>query len=376
MISHEKKISVPLANPAADLKPIRREIDQAITKILDNGAYILGPAVAAFEEEMVGHLGVAAAIGVGSGTDALVLALLGVGVGVGDEVITVSHTAGATVAAIRMIGAIPVLVDIEPDTYCIDPTLLEAARGPRLKAVVAVHLYGHPADMQSIMQFGARHGIAIIEDCAQSQEAMIDGRRVGSMGDVGCFSFYPTKNLGAIGDGGMVIARDRAIGDRVRQLRTYGWSQPQFATMANGRCSRLDSIQAAILAVKLRYLVDQVERRRAIAQRYNEAFADLPLTLPLEKPGFRHARHLYVIRSDEREDLMAHLDRSGVAHGLHYPYPVHAQPGLAAGARIPAELHVTNSIIPKILTLPLFPGMSDQQVTHVIASVQSFFGRS
>jgi dTDP-4-amino-4,6-dideoxygalactose transaminase len=367
---------VPFADPGADIAPIREEILAAVAQGLDGGEYILGHFVTNFERELASRLGVAAALGVASGTDALALALQALDVKAGDEVITVSHTAGATVAAIRMIGAIPVLVDIEPQTYCLDPAQLERAIGPRTKAIIAVHLYGHPADMGRIAEFGRRHAIPVVEDCAQAQEATFHDQPVGSIGAVGCFSFYPTKILGAIGDAGAVTTQNSAIAERVRLLRTYGWSEPQFATMPGGRSSRLDALQAAILSLRLRHVADQVERRRAIAFEYGKGLADLPLRLPLESTGCRHVYHLYVIRSDQRDKIKAHLERQGVSTGLHYPYPVHTQPGLAEGARIPAPLTITETVAREVLTLPLFPSLSEDQQARVITGLRSYFGKA
>lgn len=365
--------AIPFANPAGDLKPFRREIIAAIEEVIDRGQYVLSEAVGAFERRMAQRLGVAGTVGVGSGTDALVLGLLAVGVEPGQEVITVSHTAGPTVAAVHMAGAVPVLVDIEADTYCLDPLRLESAIGPRTKAILPVHLYGHPAALDAICAIAARHGLAVVEDCAQAHDATIGGRAVGAIGDVGCFSFYPTKNLGAIGDGGLVSARDPRLVERLRRLRTYGWSKPQFSEIANGRCSRLDELQAAILSVKLAHLTQQTERRRGLASRYNEAFAGLPLVCPVERPGCRRVFHLYVIRCAAREALAAHLGAAGITTGRHYPYPVHRQPGLAAGARIGGPLATTERISGEILTLPLYPSLSDAQQERVIAAVHSFF---
>ncbi len=367
---------IPWADPGSDIAPIREEILAAVAQVLDRGEYILGPLVTNFEQELASRLGVTAAVGVASGTDALALALQALDVRERDEVITVSHTAGATAAAIRMIGAIPVLVDIEPQTYCLDPAQLERAVGPRTKAIVAVHLYGHAADMGRIAEFGRRHAIPVVEDCAQAQEATFQGQPVGSIGAAGCFSFYPTKILGAIGDAGAVTTKDPAIAERVRSLRTYGWSEPQFAKLPGGRSSRLDVMQAAILSLRLRHVAGEVERRRAIAFKYNAALADLPLRLPLENAGCRHVYHLYVIRSDERDNIRAHLDRDGIGTGLHYPYPVHAQPGLAEGARIPAPLTVTETVAREVLTLPLFPSLSEGQQARVITSLRSYFGKA
>jgi dTDP-4-amino-4,6-dideoxygalactose transaminase len=366
---------VPVADPRSDIWPIREEILAAVANVVDRGEYILGSLVTNFEQEFASHLGVAAAVGVASGTDALVLALQALDVGERDEVITVSHTAGATVAAIHMTGATPVLVDIEPETYCLDPEKLECAVGPRTKAIVAVHLYGHPADMGQIVEFGRRHEIAVVEDCAQAQEATFHGQRAGSIGAAGCFSFYPTKILGAIGDAGAVATQDSAIAKRLRLLRTYGWTEPQFAMLPGGRSSRLDALQAAILSLRLRLVEDQVELRRAIAFEYDKALADLPLRLPLEKVGCRHVYHLYVIRTDQRDRIRAHLDRDGIDTGLHYPHPVHAQPGLAEGARIPAPLTVTETAAREIVTLPLFSSLSQDQQARVIGSLRSYFGK-
>ena len=364
---------IPFADPRADLTHLRAEIVAAITRVVDSGHYVLGSEVKLIEENLAKRIGVAGAIGVGSGTDAIVLALLAVGVGPGDEVITVSHTAGATVAAIRMIGAVPVLVDVVPATYCLDPGKLEAAASMRTKAILPVHLYGHPADLGAICAFGRSHGVPVVEDCAQAQEAIIDGRPVGSIGEAGCFSFYPTKTLGAIGDGGLVSASSRETYERVLHLRTYGWVTPQFSDFAGGRCSRLDELQAAILNVKLAQLSQDVEKRRAIAKRYDEAFVGLPIVRPTELPGYRHVYHLYVIRAKKRDALAQHLDAAGISTGMHYQYPVHVQPGLMAGARVAGSLAVTETIVEEILSLPIYPSLSVERQDRVIAAVRSFF---
>ena len=341
--------------------------------VVERGSFILGPEVARFEEAMAARLGLPGAVGVASGTDALVLALVALGIGPGHEVITVSHTAGPTVAAIHMVGAIPVLVEVEADTFCLDPASLEAAVGPLTKAIIAVHLYGHPAAIDDILRFACQRGIAVIEDCAQAQEAAVNGRTVGSLGHAACFSFYPTKNLGAIGDGGLVATRDPALIKQLRRLRTYGWSTPQYSELPNGRGSRLDELQAAVLSVKLSFLDEAIARRRAIARLYDQALAKLPLARPTERSGFRHAYHLYVIRCRERDALAQHLRECGIMTARHYPHPVHMQPGLAAGARIPAPLTVTEQIAREILSLPLYPSMPPAHQTRVVDGVCSFF---
>jgi dTDP-4-amino-4,6-dideoxygalactose transaminase len=369
--SDEALVPVPFAFPGGEVQALRDEILAALTRVVDGNAYILGPEVAAFERALATEVQVGDVIGVASGTDALALALLALGVESGDEVITVSHTAGPTVAAIRMIGAIPVLVDVLEDIYCLDPDGLKAALSGKTRAILAVHLYGHPADIEAIR--AAAPGIPVVEDCAQAQGALLGSKPVGSLADVACFSFYPTKNLGALGDGGAVASNDAEIAARVRKLRTYGWTRPQYAELPHGRCSRLDAMQAALLSVKLRLLPTYVARRRAIAARYRAGLSALPLVLPMEKPGTTHAYHLYVLRSKRRDALEHQLDKQAIGVGRHYPEPVHRQPALASGARIPGPLTVTERIRGEILSLPMFATMSDEQVDRVISAVRAFF---
>jgi dTDP-4-amino-4,6-dideoxygalactose transaminase len=369
------KQRIPLADPHSDLLSHRERVLAAVAAVIDSGSYILGSEVAAFENELAARLGTPGVVGVGSGTDALVVGLSAAGVGPGDEVITVSHTAGATVAAIRMIGAVPVLVDIDEETYCMDASVLDAAVSSRTKAILPVHLYGHPADLDTIGTVARRRGLSVIEDCAQAQEASIDGRSVGTIGEFGCFSFYPTKTLGALGDGGMVTSHNRDSVGRARMLRTYGWSKPQFSEIPGGICTRLDEVQAAILRVKLAHLTQDIERRRQIARFYNEALSDLPLVLQVEQPGCRHVYHLYVVRFDQRQELSDHLERDGISTGIHYRYPVHLQPGLAAGARVVGSLRKTETVVREILSLPIYPSLSIASQERVITSVRAFFGR-
>lgn len=364
---------VPVADPGGKSCKLRAEILAAVMRVVDSGSYILGPEAAAFAKGLAANIGVAEAVGVASGTDALVLAMLGLGVDPGDEVITVSHTAGPTVAAIRMIGAIPVLVDVEECSYCIDPAKVERAIGPRTRAVIAVHLYGHPANMAAISSIATHHKISAIEDCAQAQGATIGERQVGSFGEIACFSFYPTKNLAAMGDAGAVVTGNAALVDRVRKLRTYGWSKAQYAALENGRCSRLDEIQAAILSLKLKYLSSNIERRRKAAERYCANLAGLPLVLPSERTGYRHSYNLFVIRAEARDALEAHLRASGIGTGRHYPWPVHLQPGLASLAKVPESLTVTEKIVEEILSLPMFSTISEAQIDRVIEAVWKFY---
>jgi dTDP-4-amino-4,6-dideoxygalactose transaminase len=362
---------IPMADPRADNVALRREILDAIGALIDSGQYILGDEVRRFEQEIAAQVGVEAAVGVGSGTDALVLAMLAAGVGPGDEVIVPSHTAGPSIAAINVVGAVPVFADISRDTYCIDPEKVTACIGPRSKAILAVHLYGHPADLTALRDIARSNGMKLIEDCAQAHGSVYLDRPVGSWGDFGCFSFYPTKNLGALGDGGAITTNEERAA-LVRKLRTYGWSVPQFSEIAGGRCSRLDELQAAILRVKLAEFDKAIAARRRIAQIYMNELKGLPLALPLEQAGSSHTYHLFVVQSQQRDALRAFLQQHGIATGIHYPYPGHVQPGLAANARIPMPLEVTEAVAPLILSLPLFPQMTDAQIERVVSAVRDF----
>ena len=364
---------VPLADPKAENARLREALLTAVTGVLDGGSYILGAEVSAFESEMAATLGVAGTVGVASGTDALVLALLALNVGDGDEVILPSHTAGPTCAAVAMVGAVPVLVDVDPATSVVTADLVRAAITPRTKAVIAVHLYGYPADLKALHAVTKAAGIALIEDCAQSQGARIDGVPAGSVGELSCFSFYPTKNLGALGDGGAVAVRDQTLLARVKALRTYGWSKPQFAELARGRCSRLDEIQAAMLRIKLRILDETNARRRAVADRYRLRLAGLPLTLPPTRKGVDHAYHLFVVRTPRRAALADFLRARGIGTGLHYPYAVHQQPAFQAVAQVPFPLTETERLVPEILSLPLFPDMALEDADRVADAVREFF---
>lgn len=359
--------------PRAAYRALRAEIDAAMREVLDGPGYILGEPVERFERAFAAFCGAGQGIGVNNGTDALHLALRALGVGPGHEVITVSHTAVATVAAVRMAGATPVLADVDPRSRTISPQAAEALVSPRTKAVIAVHLYGHPADLDSLQALCARHGLHLIEDCAQAHAAAWKGRRVGGFGKAAAFSFYPTKNLGAIGDGGMVLTSDAQLADRLRLLRQYGWRTPQRSEI-EGWNSRLDTLQAAILSVKLRHLEAATQRRRAIARLYGERLGATPLALPSEAEGCLHAYHLYAVEARdeaERDALRAHLIGQGIHAGIHYPHPVHEQPayqGIAAG-----PLPVSERLARTVLSLPLYPEMTDADAERVAAAVRGFF---
>ena len=333
---------------------------------------MLGEEVSLFEREFAAYVGVEHGVAVGSGTEALHLALAAAGVGPGDEVVTVAHTAVATVAAIELVGATPVLVDIEREFYTLDPSLLEQAVTPRTKAVIPVHLYGQPADLTPILRIARRHGLRVIEDCAQAHGAAYDGRRVGSCGDMGCFSFYPTKNLGAIGDGGLVVTGDAQLAGRVRSLREYGWSE-RYVSSISGWNSRLDEIQAAILRVKLRYLDEDNQRRMRLAAAYDEGLAGAGVATPRRRENVDHVYHLYVVRAAERDRLQAQLKAVGIGTLVHYPLPIHLQPAYAGRLQGREHLPETECAAREVLSLPMYPELTlddVRQVARAGASIQ------
>jgi dTDP-4-amino-4,6-dideoxygalactose transaminase len=363
---------IPQNSPIANLLAHKIEIESALARVLASGWYILGEEVAAFEREFAKSVGAGHAIGVANGTDALQLALRGLGVGAGDSVVTVPHTAVATVAAIELAGATPVLVDIDPATFTMDAARLGRAMGPNVKAIIPVHLYGQPADLAAILPIAERHGAAIIEDCAQAHGATLDGRAMGTWGRAGAFSFYPTKNLGALGDGGAVVTSDVALAARIRSLREYGW-RDRYVSSEAGLNSRLDEMQAAILRVKLRYLNAENARRREIASWYNESLARLPLKLPAIARGAAHVFHQYVVRTGRRDALREHLKRSGVGALIHYPVPVHLQPAYRDRVMRVGSLDASEAAAREVLSLPMFPELPRADVDRVCAAVRSFF---
>lgn len=367
---------IPQADPLAGYLAAKAEIDAAIAGVLASGRYILGEAVAGFERGFAGYCGVAEAVGVSSGTDAIALALRALGIGSGDGVVTVAHTAVATVAAIEMTGATPVLVDIDPATYTLDPAALAgvlAAPPLPIRAILPVHLYGHPADMSAICALAAAHGAAVIEDASQAHGAAIAGRRVGGFGALAAFSLYPTKNLGALGDAGVITTQDAALAERLRALRQYGWTR-RDDSLAPGVNARLDEIQAAVLSVKLARLEADNRARRRMAEAYDDAFADLPLGLPAAIGDVVHARHQYVLRTPERDRLRAHLAAADVGSAVHYPIPVHRQAGYAGRLPIgPTGLAASEAAAREVLSLPIFPQMTDAQQGRVVAAVRAAF---
>ena len=363
--------TIPFLDLAVAYRRLQPEIDAALGRVAAGGRYILGDEVAAFEGEFAAYLGRDHAVGVASGTDAVMLALRACGVGPEDEVITVSHTAVATVAAIELSGATPRLVDIDPATFTMDPAALAAAITPRTKAVVVVHLYGRPADMDAILPIARAHGLAVIEDCAQAHGARYRGRMVGTLGDAAAFSFYPTKNLAALGDGGAVVTDRPEVAERLRQLRQYGWRERYISETA-GTNSRLDELQAAVLRVRLRHLDEENDARRRLAAAYDQALAGLPVTTPSARAGDHHVYHLYVIRSERRDALQAYLGRRGIGTAVHYPVPVHLQPAYTRLGYGPGSLPATEAAAHEILSLPLYPDLLPAAVDTVARAISGF----
>ncbi|MEN6428675.1 MAG: DegT/DnrJ/EryC1/StrS family aminotransferase [Phycisphaerales bacterium] len=346
---------------------IADEIREAIERVLRRGWFILGEESEGFEAEFAQYIGAKFAVGLNSGSDAILLALRALGIGDGDEVITPSHTFISTVDGIVRNGAKPVFVDIDPRTFCLDATRIEERITERTKAIMPVHLYGQPADMESIMAIAERHRLFVVEDSCQAHGALYKGRKVGGIGHVGCFSFYPTKNLGACGDGGMVTTNDEEIAKRLRLLRNYG--QPRkYHHVLVGINSRLDEMQAAILRVKLRYLDEWNERRRKSASLYDELLSDAGVGTPVELPHVRHVYHLYVIRAKDRDALERRLSQNGVQSQIHYPIPVHRQEAytrIASGVELPA----TDQACGEILSLPMHPWLNPEDVRRVAAII-------
>jgi dTDP-4-amino-4,6-dideoxygalactose transaminase len=379
----EKRVAViPSANPKAGYLALKSEIDASVQRVLESGWYILGTEVREFEKEFASYIGVPHAVGVASGTDALELALRGLEIGSGDLVFTVSHTAVATVSAIARCGATPVLIDIDPQTFTISPDKLEqTARefsqrpsfAKRLKAVIPVHLYGHPADLPAIQDIAQKYGMAVIEDCAQAHGAKLQNRMVGSWGDIGAFSFYPTKNLGGLGDGGMVVCQDREVVERIRVLREYGW-QERYLSSFPGINSRLDELQAAVLRVKLPALEQNNARRRAIAHSFDAALANTKIQPPAESgPGIHHVYHLYVVNCKERDQLRQFLRDNGIGTAIHYPYPIHAQPAYYKQVLTgEGGLENTDQICKRILSLPIYPELKDREIAKIIRMLKKW----
>lgn len=361
---------IRFVNLDAMYEDLQDEINVAIHNVLARSSFVLGAEVKAFEEEFAAYCETKHCIGVGSGLDALVLSMKALGIGPGDEVITASNTFIATAFAISQTGATPVLVEYEPSTFCLDPRRLSAAISSRTKAILPVHLYGHPADMDAIQVIADEHGLIVIEDAAQAHGARYRGRRCGSLGRAAAFSFYPSKNLGAMGDAGAIVTNDDEAADWLRAARNYG-STVKYKHEIHGVNSRLDAIQAAVLRVKLRYLDEWNATRRYLAGRYVDMLGSTGIELPQAVGDVEHVHHLFVIRCGNRDELAQHLDQQGIENGVHYPLPIHEQPAFERGCLIPESLAQTTLACDEILSLPMCPYLTDEQVSVVAQAVIS-----
>jgi dTDP-4-amino-4,6-dideoxygalactose transaminase len=355
---------ITFSNLAAEHSAIRNELDTAISRVVDSGEYVLGSPVTEFENSFANYCGVHHAVGVSSGTSALHLALIAAGVQSGDEVITVSMTFTATVAAVVYTGAIPVMVDVDPTSWTMDPSLVENAITPRTKAIVPVHLHGLMVDMKAIKSIADTHGLKVVEDAAQAHGAQRDGRNVGALGDAAAFSFYPGKNLGALGEGGAVITNSPEIADSVRLLRNWGAKEKNNPDRI-GFNYRMDAIQGAVLGVKLAHLEKWLERRRQVARLYDSALGALDLGTPTEAPGSRHTYHVYAVRVAQRDKRISAFDAQSIQYGIHYPVPVHLQLPYRGWGRGEGSLPVTERLAKEFLSLPIHSGLSQRDVELV-----------
>lgn len=364
--------SVPYLDLQAQLRPLRAELEAAIGRVLDNCTFCLGPEVAAFENEFAQAINVRHCVGLNSGTSALHIAMRVLGIGPGDDVITTPFTFVATSWAISYVGARPVYADIEERTFNLDPYLVERAITPRTKAILAVHLYGHPCDLDALGEICRKHNLALVEDAAQAHGAKFKGRHAGTFGEIGCFSFYPTKNLAACGEGGAMVTNNDALAARARALRDHG-STKRYYHDELGYNYRMEGIQAAVLRVKLKHLARWNTARRRIAQRYNELLADTPLQLPCEMPDCKSAWHLYVVRHPKRDQLRQYLETHGIGCATHYPLPLHLQKAYAHLGYNPGDFPAAEKAARECLCLPMYPELTDEQIERVARTVKEFF---
>jgi dTDP-4-amino-4,6-dideoxygalactose transaminase len=371
MASAGVQVKVPFLDLKAQYHSIKPEIDAAISGILESSQFVLGEEVAAFEREFAAYSGASHGIALNSGTSALHLAFLAAGIGPGDEVITIPHTFVATVAAIGYTGARAVYVDIDPVTFTMDPALVEAAITPRTKAIAPVHLYGQAVDMDPILEVARRHGLPVIEDAAQAHGAKYKGRPIGSLGVMACFSFYPGKNLGAYGEGGIVVTSNEEFAKKIRILRDWGQDRKYHHILA-GYNYRMEGMQGAVLRVKLRHLEKWTEARRAHAKRYDSSLAGTDLVLPVERPATRHVYHVYAVRTRDRQGLMKKLDGQGIQTGIHYPVPVHLQPAYQDSAWPQGSFPHSEKAADEVLSLPMYPEMTNE---HIEAVSRAIHGR-
>ena len=359
------------SNPSEQFKSYQSEIELAVSTVMRSKNYILGEQVSLLEGEFAEYIGTSSAIGVANGTDAIEIALRSLNIGYGDEVITVSHTAVATVAAIEASGAKAVLVDIDPNFYTLNPNQLEMVLTKKTKAVIAVHLYGNAVDLDSVLSFCKANKIFLIEDVSQAHGAKYKGKRLGSIGDIGCFSCYPTKNLGAIGDAGLVTTNNLDLANKVRMIREYGWRNR--TSMFPGRNSRLDELQAAILRIKLKYLDSDNQKRRDTAKFYYDNLSLLPIEFPKISMNVESVFHLFVINVANQKKLIDYLKKEGVMAGIHYPLPVHLHPAYKDRVVISKDMSVTEGIVKKIVSLPIYPELSHSDTKLIVNAMKKFF---
>ena len=365
-MENSSRISIPILDLSAQNEALRSQLDLAIARVIDNSSYILGEEVAAFENEFAAYTGTRHCVAVANGTDALALSLRAIGVSPGDEVITTSHSASATAAAIQQIGAQPVFADIESDSLCICPKSISRVYSKRVKAIIVVHIYGQPAELDAIIEFGNANKVAIIEDCAQAHGACYRDKKVGGFGITGAFSFYPTKLLGALGDAGAIVTSDETIADRLRSLRQYGW-QHRYISNEPGYNSRLDEMQAAILRCKLLHLEDWIEKRRDIAEKFSNSCSSSILS-PTIISERKHAFHLYVVRCKQRDKLREYLSSRAIGTAQHYPVPLHQQPAFSS-CRFDNDMQNTDALYNTMLTLPMYPELASESVDAICSAL-------
>ncbi|MBB6453297.1 dTDP-4-amino-4,6-dideoxygalactose transaminase [Salirhabdus euzebyi] len=364
--------NIPLMSTARQYEELKEEINAEMMQVLESGQYIMGPKVQEFEKAIADYCEVEEAIGVANGTDALLLTLEALGIGAGDQVITTTFSFFATAEVISKLGARPVFVDIDPDTYNLDVSQIEKCITNKTKAIIPVHLFGQPAEMDSIMQIAKKHNLYVIEDACQAIGSTYKDKKIGSIGDAACFSFFPTKNLGGFGDGGMITTNNADLAKDLKTLRVHGSTKKYFHSVI-GYNSRLDPIQAAALQVKLAYIDQYNEKRREIAAKYNEAFKDLPIQLPVELEQVKSVYHLYIVQTDKRKALMEHLSEQNIQSGVYYPLPLHLQEVYKKLKYRKGSLPVAELAAERTMALPLFPELTEAEQQHIITVVKDFF---
>ncbi len=365
-------MKLQMVDVVGQYQKMKTEIDAAIHKVIDSGQFVLGKEVGEFECKVAGYLGMRYAVGCASGTDALQVAMMALGIGPGDEVITTPFTFVATTETIALLGAKPVYVDIDPKTFNIDPARIEQAITSKTKAILPVHLYGQPADMDAIVAIAKKHNLKVIEDAAQALGASYKGKKVCSFGDVGCISFFPSKNLGAFGDAGMVVTNDQALGEKMRMIIVHG-SKERYHHEILGVNSRLDTLQAVVLAVKLPYLEAWNASRRRFAAMYNELLSGTPTTLPEVSPLSQHIFHQYTIRAPKRDALADHLKEKNIPHGIYYPIPLHLQKAFVMAGNKKGDFPITEKAADEVLSLPMHTELTEEQLVYITNAIKEFY---